>query len=573
MTDVIDLSERRVREGSGERPTIEIRLGDLPRIVRQAEDALMSQGAGIYQRGGQLVRIVRLEADAKFQGVQRAAGSVVIMPVTKEYLTLALARAASWQRFDARAKELRNMNPPTLVASSLLSDVGGWRLAPLSGLTAAPTLRPDGSLLAEGGYDAASGLYGAFDPKDFPHIEPKPTREAALRSLALLEDLFSECDFSGGDKSAHAAVALASTITAVVRHALRTAPATGISAPKAGAGKTTTAKAISQLCSGRDPPVLPFSGDESEFRKFILGILIAGDACVLIDNVDKPVDSAALCAVLTSATYSDRVLGVNQKVVVPTASTWIVTGNHLEFCGDLTSRVLLSVLDPQLEHPEARAFRRDLAKHVEEHRGELLAAALSIPLAYLAAGEPATQAPRSRFAEWDRFVRRPLLWLGVADPLETQAELRTTDPVRESLLALLHAWRATFDDQAATVAAAVEAAIQTGQSARTQLLEALQGAAGERDGSINARRLGRYLVRNLRRIEGGFRLIDAGEDPLTHRRKFQVASVPGVSGVIPNPTREKECQRNGIAEKNTENACNAVKPCPACRGEGCDWCR
>jgi hypothetical protein len=70
------------------------------------------------------------------------------------------------------------------------------------------------------------------------------------------------------------------------------------------------------------------------------------------------VDSAALCAVLTSAIYSDRVLGVSQKVSVPTASTWLLTGNSLEFVGDLTSRVLLSVLDPECEHPEARPFRR-----------------------------------------------------------------------------------------------------------------------------------------------------------------------------------------------------------------------
>jgi putative DNA primase/helicase len=205
---------------------------------------------------------------------------------------------------------------------------------------------------------------------------------------------------------------------------LPTAPATAISAHKPGSGKTTTAHAIAQVCTGRQPPVLALSDDEAELRKTLLAILIAGDAVVLIDNVAQPVDSAALCALLTSTTYSDRMLGLNQRVAVPTASTWLITGNHLEFVGDLTSRVLLSVLDPEVEHPEARPFKRDLAAYITEHRGEFLAAALTIPLAYLAAGEPQVSAPRSRFAEWDRLVRRPLLWLGAADPLDTQALVR-----------------------------------------------------------------------------------------------------------------------------------------------------
>src|ERR1700682_1325981 len=129
-------------------------------------------------------------------------------------------------------------------------------------------------------------------------------------------------------------------------------------------------------------------------KKAVLAILIAGDAVVLINNVAKPVDSAALCAVLTSANYSDRVLGVSQKVTVPTNATWLLTGNSIEFVGDLTTRVLLSVLDPEVEHPEERPFRRNLAEYIIEHRGDLVSAALTIPLAYLAAGSPAVKARR-----------------------------------------------------------------------------------------------------------------------------------------------------------------------------------
>ena len=239
-------------------------------------------------------------------------------------------------------------------------------------------------------------------------------------------------------------------------------------------------------------------------------------------------------------------------MTVPTTATWIFTGNALELVGDLTSRVVVCVLDPQVEHPESREFKRDLGEYVLANRGALLRAALHIPLAYLAAGSPPVEG-RSRFRDWDRLVRAPLVWLGAADPLQTQAELRGSDPVRETLVALLHAWRSVFGEAPATVAEAMEAAAN-----KPVLLEALQGAASDRGGEVNRRRLGRYLVRSLRRIEDGLRLEDAGEDSGTCRRMFRVTSVTSVSSVSHNPTRasgsDKEIHR---AETNTYNAGNA----------------
>jgi putative DNA primase/helicase len=544
-----------------ERPSIEIRAGELPRLVCDAELALIRDG-GIYQRGGQLVRIACLDADLKKDGVRRSAGSYLILPVNLDYLRLALSRAAEWTKWDGRNRSVIATDAPVPVAKALMSASGEWKLPVLTGLISAPTLRRDGSLLDVPGYDQASGLYGAFDVADFPRISPMPSRDDAIAALGLLRDLFGECQFAGGANSAHASVAIAATITAAVRHALPTAPGFGFSAHKAGSGKTTTASAIGQICTGKRPPVLALSEDEAELRKALLAILIAGDAVILLDNIARPVDSAALCALLTNPTYSDRILGINQRAVVPTASTWLLTGNHLEFVGDLTSRVLLSVLDPEVEHPESREFKRDLAAYVADHRGDLLAAALTIPLAYLNADSPAISAPRSRFPEWDRLVRRPLLWLGEADPLETQALVEAADPEREMLLAVLGTWRSAFDDRPATVAMAIEDA----NAGRGSLLEALHGVAGDRNGSINARRLGRWLVRHLRRIESGMRFEDGLDDPITTRRRYRVTCV---SSVAANPSREIRNLNEGSAG-DAENEGNAV--CQSCRGEGCRWC-
>jgi putative DNA primase/helicase len=535
MSNVRDLDAARA---ALDRRVIDVVAGELPSLVSHAENALIAANAGVYQRGGQLVRVVTLESDTAQHGVRRVKGSTIILPVTAQYLPIALGRAADWRRFDKREKAWRRIDAPAAVASALLASAGEWKFPSLAGIVKAPTLRSDASLLDRPGYDAQSHLYAAFNPNDFPQIESKPTRDDALEALDLLDNLFGECLFAGGDRSAHASVAIASTITATLRHGIDMAPAFGYSAYKAGSGKTTTAKAAGLLAAGIDPPVIALSDDESELKKAILAILIAGDTVVLIDNVARPVDSATLCAVLTSGTYSDRVLGLSQKVTVPTNTTWQLTGNSLEFVGDLTTRVLLSVLDPEMERPEERPFKRNLAEYVLENRGELLKAALTVPLAYAAAGSPAVKAQRSRFTQWDRMVRNPMLWLGCADPLDTQAELRASDPEREGLLAMIDAWSQEFD-RPATVADAVKAASGTGQSERSQLYDALIGVAGERDGKINAKRLGRYIKKHLRRIENGRRFEFAGTDALSCRPMYRVTTLSSVSSVSSVSTTQR----------------------------------
>jgi hypothetical protein len=514
------------------RQSIEVVGGELPSMVAQAEAALIAADAGVFQRGGQLVRIAMLEHDTVQHGVKRTAGSTVILPVMRDWLPIALARAADWKRFDKRGNKWVRGDPPAAVSSSMIASAGEWKFQSLAGIVTAPTLRYDASLLDRPGYDPNSHLFAAFASGDFPVIGRKPSRDDALAALDLLNDLFSECMFAGGARSPHASVALAACITACVRHALPMAPAFALSAHKQGSGKTTTAKVAAQLAMGRDPPVIAPTDDETELKKALLAILIAGDAVVLIDNVAKPVDSAALCAVLTSAIYSDRILGLSQKVSVPTTATWLLTGNSIEFVGDLTTRVLLSVLDPEVEHPEARPFRRNLGEYVLEHRGKLVAAALTIALAYTAAGKPAVNHPRSRFTDWDRLVRHPLLWLGAADPLATQAEVQASDPIREALTHLLGAWRDAFANRPATVADAVEAAGGRGQSERAQLFDALYEVAGNRDGSINNKRLGRYLKRSERHIEDSHRFESAGKDLVSMRPLYRVNSVSIVSSVI-----------------------------------------
>jgi hypothetical protein len=88
-------------------------------------------------------------------------------------------------------------------------------------------------LVTQPGYDAISHLFGVFDPRKFPF--PKPTKEAAMAALKLLEDLIPEFHFlNQTDKAA----ALSAMFTAVVRQTLPFAPAYHVRAPVFDSGKT-----------------------------------------------------------------------------------------------------------------------------------------------------------------------------------------------------------------------------------------------------------------------------------------------------------------------------------------------
>ncbi|PLX74260.1 MAG: hypothetical protein C0607_11535, partial [Azoarcus sp.] len=162
----------------------------------------------------------------------------------------------------------------------------------------------------------------------------------------------------------------------------------------------------------------------------------------------------------------------------------------------------------------ALAFFNGLLEHARTERGRLIAAALTIPLAYIAAGSPDVGLPPAgSFADWDRLVRRPLRWLAMPDPLAPAETLREFDPELESSRLLLSAWFEAFETRPVTAAQVVTAALEAGPASgnylRPDLREALQLICHEK---ITARRLGGWLRANRGRIIDGLRAAQAGTD-------------------------------------------------------------
>jgi putative DNA primase/helicase len=522
--------------------------GALAQIVRTAERLLAEASrddppTGVYQRGGLLMRIVRLPECSQASGIKRASGSMQILAAGADYLRLRLTDITPWLRFDARSKVWRQIDAPAEVARTLSEIAGMWPHTPsLAGIVQAPTLRPDGSILDRPGYDDATGLY--FDPgaTDFPAIPDRPTKRDAEAARDKLLEILSGFPFTD---EASRAVALALLITPPIRNAVRAAPLFGITAPKMASGKTLLAHLAAYISTGHPPALMSQADDPQEEKKRLLALLLEGSVVSVIDNCERRLRSDALCTALTETTMRDRILGATRTITVPTTTTWIATGNNLLIDGDLSSRALLSSLDPRCERPEERDFAVDLHSQVPKRRGQLAAATLTITRAYLVADSSRPNIPTfGRFEAWSRFVREPLVWLGMADPCDTTRKIKSRDWVRNALGNFLETWHETFDATPQTVKAAIQLS-ETNEPLRTAL-----ETFGLDRGKLNPRKIGNFLAKYEGRIENGYHVQQAGT-----RSHAILWTVSRVSVVTSAPSHASNCQDYHARTRTRDDTC------------------
>jgi hypothetical protein len=329
----------------------------------------------------------------------------------------------------------------------------------------------------------------------------------------MITDLLSGFPFVDG---VSLAVAVSSIITPFVRHACRAVPLHAYTAPKMGSGKTLLATLPGYVLTGRPPRLMSQADRPEEERKRLLAVLIEGAPLVVIDNVERALKSDTLCTILTEPFYCDRLLRKSQIVTVPSRATFSVTGNNLVLAGDLTSRAVVCALDPKCERPEERVFDVNLHEEVPKRRAELAVAALTIVHAYLAAGEPRPNVPNfARFEDWSRYVRFPLIWLGLEDPCAGRERIEARDPIREQLLALLTTCHEVFGSEAFKVGDLIkEASDQHGPTSNLELRRALYeflAEIGGQNGKISPTAMGKFIASHEHPIEGGLRFEKAGK--------------------------------------------------------------
>ena len=166
-------------------------------------------------------------------------------------------------------------------------------------------------------------------------------------------------------------------LTALDRHAMATAPLHAFTSPVAGTGKSLLVDLASLLASGELTPVISQGSNKDETEKRLGAELLSGNAIVSFDNCSSEVDSELLCQALTQRELRVRELGYSRNVRVPITALFTVNGNNLVIANDLTRRTLLGQLDAGMERPETRTFKRKVDEVAREHRGALVAAALT----------------------------------------------------------------------------------------------------------------------------------------------------------------------------------------------------
>jgi hypothetical protein len=260
----------------------------LPDNLDAAEQAMLDAGVPVYQAAGMLVQVVRIDDD---QDPTHPRGSLTIRPLKPQRLIEYMMRAADFFAFNGR-----DWRPtaPTLAFAAAFMARGEWRLRVLKGIVEAPTLRRDGTVLTEQGYDTQMQVVLDTGGVEFPPVPERPTREDALAALEVLKDVICGFPFVPDDEpgefgeevSSARSVALSAMLTSVSRKAMRTAPGHCIDAASANTGKTLLTDTIAVMATGR--PIVPVSygGSKAEFNKRMFSVLMQGDPLVSIDNID-----------------------------------------------------------------------------------------------------------------------------------------------------------------------------------------------------------------------------------------------------------------------------------------------
>jgi hypothetical protein len=509
------------------RPTIRIVAGELPQVVNEAEDALIGANLGLYQRGGLIVRPATTpvaNADGRKTLAQR------LVHVRTHHIAEAMTEAAVWERFDPRAGGWRRTDCTLRIAETYLSRDGLWRLPVLTAVINGPTLRADGSILDQPGYDVGTGLL--FDPQGaaFPPVPQNPSKEDAAAALSVINSLIKTFPFVGKPDQA---VALSGVLTTVIRRSLSTAPLHGYNAPAAGTGKSLLVDIASIIATGQPAAVIAQGKTEEEMEKRLGAALIAGDQLISIDNCEGSLGGELLCQALTQPSLKIRILGRSLNAEVPSNAAMFATGNNLTLVGDMTRRAIRCSLDAGVERPELRAFESDPIETVRAKRGEYLVAVLTVLRAFHLAGRPRQAPPLGSFAEWS-WVRDALIWLGEADPCVTMDEVRNADPKLDALTMVIEQWQQIVGDRRVSAKQIIDTAVEQdgdhfGRSSfvNPDFREALLVIAGDR-GAVSGRRLGKWLAANQNRVIGGRKIVADGI--VAGILRWRLASVDAPSG-------------------------------------------
>ncbi|MEO8593813.1 MAG: hypothetical protein ABI759_10870 [Candidatus Solibacter sp.] len=393
----------------------------------------------VFRRGDSLVTVRRDQS-----------GAAVMARYDPLLLRSRMARTATFAMYGATGQRTLCAPPMDFVNDVLKCDEGNFPL--LKGITNVPPLHANGSVRTEVGYDPATQLYYQTEPGfQLGLVSNHPVRADAERAAIFIKDeLLNDFPFASEADLANAFGAL---LTVVLRPSMHLkAPLITLDSPSPGSGKSLLASAIAAAGTGERPAMYALPDTEPEVRKGITTMVDTGARVVIYDNVSRTVRSPALSSLLTADVWEDRLLGTNTRIKVPQQAVWFATGNNMSFSREMARRVCRIKIDPKMAHPETRTgFKRKddaLVSWVLRERGAVVAALITMTLAWMTAGSPKATVPRiGSFDVWAETIGGILDFAGVKGFLENLTDVRTdADEESEDWEAFLTAWARAYGD-------------------------------------------------------------------------------------------------------------------------------
>jgi hypothetical protein len=360
--------------GAGGLPRIQLNDRQLRDVTDDALQALLAANEPpfLFRRGGLLTRL-RPGEDGE---------PPLPEPLTDSALRGVLARVADWVRvFEGKEGRIEREDAPSAEVVKDLASLPGWPgVPPLDAVVECPVLARQGELVQTPGYHPSARLwYHPAAGLHLPVIPTTPSAEAIAQARALLlDDLLGDFPFADEASRAHA---LAALLLPFVRAMVDgPTPLHLLDAQVEGTGKTLLATVIGLVATGREPEAMAEGFCDEEWRKRLTAVLAEGPTFVLLDNLNRPLDSGALASALTCRVWKDRLLGVSKTARLANRCVWLASGNNTRLSRELIRRTLWCRLDARVDAPwERSSFRHpDLVGWAKANRGALVRAALTL---------------------------------------------------------------------------------------------------------------------------------------------------------------------------------------------------
>ena len=395
-------------------PPIEIRT-DAP-LYEQGDQGILAlaREPTLFQQAGHIVRVVRVDPTEATPA--KPDGTPDVRRVETETARELLSKHATFVAYDKRIEKERLVHPPRDVAAAIVRRAEYPGIRPLDGVSEAPFLRADGTLVHRPGYDPATRVLFLPD-RDWPRVRDEPQQEHAVKALRALADLFKQFPFV---RPADLYVPIAAILTLFARAAIRGAvPAFAFDSSIAGSGKSLLANCIGAIFTGRMSEPSTYPADDVELEKNLGAEALAGSVIVDFDNVEGLVEGGPLLKVLTAKDKVRlRVLGLTQKVSARWRAVVLLGGNNMAIGRQMSRRTLIARIEPREERPEERQGFEipDLPQYCLRNRTLLGVAALTVLRGYFCAGQPSMNVrPMGSFEEWGALVPPAIVWAGGAD--------------------------------------------------------------------------------------------------------------------------------------------------------------